>query len=80
MLFLVTGASGSGKSEYAEQLACNLAKRDGLQKKIYVATMERIGEEAERRITRHRKLRAGKGSLRRRRLSGFQVSNRTFLA
>ena len=61
MLFLVTGASGSGKSEYAEQLACNLAKRDGLQKKIYVATMERIGEEAERRITRHRKLRAGKG-------------------
>lgn len=61
MLFLITGASGSGKSEYAEQLACRLAKRDGLQRKIYVATMERRGGEAEQRIARHRKLRAGKG-------------------
>lgn len=61
MLFLITGASGSGKSEYAEQLACRLAGRDGLQKKIYVATMERKGGEAELRIARHRRLRAGKG-------------------
>ena len=36
MLIMVTGVSGSGKSEYAEQISCQLAKDN---KKYYVATM-----------------------------------------
>lgn len=61
MLFLITGASGSGKSEYAENLVCRLAEQDkGLEKK-YVATMEQESDEAQKRIARHRALRAGKG-------------------
>ena len=30
MLILVTGGSGSGKSEYAEGIAVSLAEREGL--------------------------------------------------
>jgi len=63
MLFLITGASGSGKSEYAEGLVCEMARRDGTTGKIYLATMENKGEEAGERIARHRKLREGKGFL-----------------
>lgn len=61
MLFLITGASGSGKSEYAETLVCQLARKEQITKKIYVATMERESSEARKRIARHRALRAGKG-------------------
>jgi len=61
VLFLITGASGSGKSAYAEALACHLARRDKVQHKIYLATMKRDGMEARARIARHRALRAGKG-------------------
>lgn len=61
VLFLITGASGSGKSEYAETLVCQLAKKEQITKKIYVATMERESGEAQKRIARHRALRAGKG-------------------
>ena len=57
MFVVVTGGSGSGKSEYAENrvLACN----DPLR--YYVATMQSYDAESEARIARHRKLRAGKG-------------------
>ena len=43
MLIMVTGVSGSGKSEYAEQISCQLAKDN---KKYYVATihMEKTAE------------------------------------
>ena len=42
MLIMVTGVSGSGKSEYAEQISCQLAKDN---KKYYVATMYPYGED-----------------------------------
>lgn len=61
MLFVVTGASGSGKSEYAERLVCGLSERDGIPEKIYAATMEKESAAAKERIARHRRLRAGKG-------------------
>ncbi len=57
MILLVTGGSGSGKSEYAESRCMEL----NTGKMLYVATMEPFGEEGEHRIARHRKLRAGKG-------------------
>lgn len=59
MIHLVTGGSGSGKSEYGEGLILDIP--DG--ERFYIATMESSGREAERRIARHRKLRAGKGFL-----------------
>ena len=60
MILLVTGGSASGKSEYAENRALQLAKAE--QKKlIYLAAMKPFGEEAAKRIERHRQLRAGKG-------------------
>ena len=60
MLAVITGGSGSGKSEYAESVATSLARRDGLPL-YYIATMRPFGEEGKRRVERHRKLRAGKG-------------------
>ncbi len=59
MIYLVYGGSGSGKSEFAEALAVDLAGADG--RKIYLATMQADGGEAQNRIERHKKLRAGKG-------------------
>lgn len=56
MFVLVTGGSGSGKSEFAENLA---AKYGG--DKLYIATMKPYDEECIRRIERHRNMRAGKG-------------------
>ena len=55
MFIIVTGGSASGKSEYAENLVSNAGSR------VYLATMEPFGAEAEARIARHRKLREGKG-------------------
>ena len=57
MIHLVTGGSGSGKSEYGEGLILDIP--DG--ERFYIATMEPSGSEAKRRIARHRKLRKGKG-------------------
>ena len=56
MVNLVIGAAASGKSEYAEDVVMSLPGE-----KIYIATMEPFGAEAEERIARHRALRAGKG-------------------
>ena len=61
MLILITGASGSGKSEYAENLVGILAQKECITEKIYLATMENTSEAAKKRILRHRKLREGKG-------------------
>jgi adenosylcobinamide kinase/adenosylcobinamide-phosphate guanylyltransferase len=58
MLYFITGVSGSGKSEYAENLAVKLSVPGSL---YYVATMEPYGVDGKARIERHRKLRAGKG-------------------
>lgn len=60
MVYVLTGASGSGKSEYAEKLVCRLAQERGVTEKIYVATMER-GPGNAARIARHRRQRAGRG-------------------
>lgn len=57
MFHLVTGGSGSGKSEYAEKLILE----SGAKEKVYIATMEVFGEESRERVRRHRRLRAGKG-------------------
>ncbi|MCC8139666.1 MAG: bifunctional adenosylcobinamide kinase/adenosylcobinamide-phosphate guanylyltransferase [Lachnospiraceae bacterium] len=57
MLIVVTGGSGSGKSEYAESLVLRLAKGP----KLYIATMYPFDEESHQRIARHRRMRKGKG-------------------
>ena len=60
MLILITGGSGSGKSEYAENTAKELAEKEGLSL-YYIATMKPFGEEGRRRVERHHRLREGKG-------------------
>lgn len=57
MFLLVTGGSGSGKSEYAEGRVLEL--RD--ENRYYVATMMCFDQESQRRVARHRRMRAGKG-------------------
>lgn len=57
MFHVVTGGSGSGKSEYAE----GLILESKAVRRIYIATMEVYGEEGRKRVARHRRLRAGKG-------------------
>lgn len=56
MLTVVTGGSGSGKSEIAENIAVKFSG-----KKYYIAAMQPFGDEALKRIERHRKMRAEKG-------------------
>lgn len=57
MLCMIFGGSGSGKSEFAEDLAVKLCPEE----KVYLATLTDIDEEMERRVAAHRKMRAGKG-------------------
>ena len=56
MLTLVIGGAGSGKSAFAEALACRLPG-----KKLYLATMLPRGAEAQTRIEKHRAQRSGRG-------------------
>lgn len=56
MRALVVGGSGSGKSAFAERLSCDLSPS-----RTYIATMRPQGDEAQRRIDRHRSQRAGGG-------------------
>lgn len=58
MQFLVIGGSGSGKSEYAERLALQLA---GAGPRIYLATMQVWDAECRARVERHRRQRSGRG-------------------
>ena len=57
MLGLITGGSGSGKSEYAEQMVLKLQKTP----RLYIATMVPFDEECHERIRRHRAMRKEKG-------------------
>ncbi|WP_297232550.1 bifunctional adenosylcobinamide kinase/adenosylcobinamide-phosphate guanylyltransferase [uncultured Flavonifractor sp.] len=57
MLILVSGGSASGKSEFAESLVTS----SGLERRIYLATMQVWDDESVRRVERHRQMRAGKG-------------------
>lgn len=60
-LLLITGAAGSGKSAYAEELALAFARQKKGALLCYLATMLPAGEEAKVRIERHRRQRLGKG-------------------
>lgn len=57
MLILVSGGSASGKSEFAESLVTS----SGLERRIYLATMQVWDQESVRRVERHRQMRSGKG-------------------
>ncbi|MCI8533378.1 MAG: bifunctional adenosylcobinamide kinase/adenosylcobinamide-phosphate guanylyltransferase, partial [Lachnospiraceae bacterium] len=46
MLCLITGGSGSGKSEYAERMVMRLGKMP----RLYIATMYPFDEECHERI------------------------------
>lgn len=61
MITLITGGSGSGKSAYAEKYICHALKEKGCKEKYYIATMQVFDDEGQRKIDRHRRLRAGKG-------------------
>lgn len=56
MITLVTGASGSGKSAFAEQLVL----QSGNENRYYIATMQPWDEECRARILRHQKMREKK--------------------
>lgn len=58
MIILITGGSGSGKSEYGENLAVKL---NSAEKMSYIATMYPYGEETLNKIKRHRRMRQNKG-------------------
>jgi adenosylcobinamide kinase/adenosylcobinamide-phosphate guanylyltransferase len=55
MNVLVWGGAASGKSAYAEKLACRLSPQ-----RTYIATMADDSPEAHARIERHRQQRAGR--------------------
>lgn len=57
MMALILGKNNSGKSLYAEELACSIAKG----KLYYIATMMPYGEDGFARVNRHRIQRQGKG-------------------
>lgn len=57
MMILVTGGSGSGKSEIAENICAKLS----IKPMYYIATMKSWDDECERRIEKHRRQRQGKG-------------------
>ena len=61
MFHLITGGSGSGKSEYAESEVERLAHLTESEEKYYIATMFPYGEETLQKIRRHQQMRAGKG-------------------
>lgn len=56
MTTLITGGSKCGKSSFAEK---HLERFTG--RRIYIATMQPFGADAHEAISRHRKMRAGKG-------------------
>lgn len=58
MMMMVLGGAASGKSEYAERMALEMAGGDA---HYYLATMQPYGESGAFRVQRHRKLREGKG-------------------
>lgn len=67
MFYLITGGSGSGKSEYAENLARKLGKSTAPDAEAaplyYIATMRVWDEEGRARVRKHRLQREGKGFL-----------------
>lgn len=58
---VVCGGSGSGKSEYAENIITTYKKENPENKLMYIATMMGDDEETKRKIQRHRTMRKDKG-------------------
>lgn len=58
MVALIIGIPDSGKSRMAEDMAVSLS---GNSRRYYIATMIPFGEEGQKRIEKHRRLRKGKG-------------------
>ena len=58
MLIVVSGGSASGKSAFAEGL---ITAENPAMSRIYLATMKIWDKESERRVARHRAMRADKG-------------------
>ncbi len=61
MIILITGGSGSGKSEFAENFAVCIHEKEKQGTLFYLATMIPRDEESIRRIGRHREMRKNKG-------------------
>jgi len=57
VLILVSGGAASGKSAFAEGLITG----SGLERRVYLATMQVWDQESRQRVDRHRAMRAGKG-------------------
>lgn len=55
MKILIVGENGSGKSVFAEKIACKIAAN----RKLYIATMIPYGEEGEKKVQKHIKQREG---------------------
>lgn len=57
MVVLITGGSASGKSAFGEEYMLRLNNTN----RYYLATMQVYDDEGQRRVERHRMLRAGRG-------------------
>ena len=55
---MISGGSGSGKSEFAESVILQLSQKE--EKRVYIATMMAFDEEAKCKIARHRQMRKEK--------------------
>ena len=60
MFCMVSGGSGSGKSEFAENLAVLQHNKTKNKPLIYIATMMAFDEEARKKIERHKCMRKNK--------------------
>lgn len=58
MFYMISGGSGSGKSEFAESVILQLSQKE--EKRVYIATMMAFDEEAKCKIARHRQMRKEK--------------------
>ena len=64
MFYFVSGGSGNGKSEFAENIAVELYHKEKKEKRerfFYVATMQGTDSETQEKIERHRTMRREKG-------------------
>lgn len=62
MLYLISGGSGSGKSEYAERLAVSRYETENKKGSLYyIATMLPYDDECFKKIERHQNMRKNKG-------------------
>lgn len=59
MFYMISGGSGSGKSEFAEGVTVTLSQEE-MKERIYIATMMAFDEEAKRKIQRHQFMRKEK--------------------